>query len=66
MIVSSYIAALGSCDLSWGVNERIIANALVDLNKGLALHRHPMGKISVFRTDINDQLRSRRKGESPR
>ena len=30
MIVPPYIAALGSCDLSWGVNERIIANALIE------------------------------------
>jgi hypothetical protein len=31
--VSSYIAALGSCDLSWGVNERIIANALIEIQE---------------------------------
>jgi hypothetical protein len=30
MIVPPYIAALGSCDLSWGVNERIIANSLIE------------------------------------
>ena len=30
MIVPPYIAALGSCDLSWGVNERIIAKSLFD------------------------------------